>query len=237
MLSDYLPFLFGGIAITLKITFLAMSLAVPAAFLMAAGRMSRFAVARWSAGFVIETFRGTSAVVQLFWAFYVLPLLGINLSPLMAAVVVLGLNEASYFSEAVRASLKSIVAGQREAVVALHLPRAWAFFRVILPQALPIMIPPFGQALILMLKFTALASLVTIQDLTFRADLIRTSLGTSGEIYVLVLALYFAMALTLAGAVMLLERQANRWAGREVRPLFRRTQASTAVVPPWAFGR
>lgn len=233
---DYLPFLIGGIGVTLQITFLAMALAVPVAFLLAFGRMSNWAVLRWPAGFVIETFRGTSAVVQLFWAFYVLPFFGINLSPMTAGILVLGLNEGSYFSEAVRASLKSIAVGQREAATALHLPRLYTFFRVVLPQALPVMIPPFGTSLVLMLKFTALVSLVTIQDLSFRAGLIATSIGTSGTVYSIVLVIYFVMALALAVLVMALERLVNRWAGKDVAgdTLF---TSKSSTIPAWAFGR
>jgi polar amino acid transport system permease protein len=227
---DYMPFLLGGAVVTLKITFLAMALAVPVAFVLALGRSSRIAAARWGAGFVIETFRGTSAVVQLFWAFYVLPLFGINLSPMTAGIIVLGLNEGAYFSEVVRASL-------REAAITLHLPRGCAFFRVILPQALPVMIPPFGNALVLMLKFTALVSLVTIQDLSFRAGLIRSSLGSSGDIYGLVLLIYFGMALTLSAMVMVLERMVNRWAGRDVRAKASFFSRQDSPVPSWAFGR
>lgn len=233
---DYLPFLLGGIGVTLEITFAAIALAVPVAFLLAFGRMSRFAVLRWPAGFVIETFRGTSAVVQLFWAFYVLPFFGINLSPMTAGILVLGLNEGSYFSEAVRASLKSIAVGQREAATALHLPRVYTFFQVVLPQALPVMVPPFGNSLVLMLKFTALVSLVTIQDLSFRAGLIATSIGTSGTIYGIVLVIYFALALGLAVLIMLLERVVNRWAGKHVAgEAFFAPKKST--IPAWAFGR
>ncbi len=235
--APYVPFLLGGVQVTLQITFAAIALAVPVAFILAFARMSPFRAMRWAGGFVIETFRGSSAVVQLFWAFYVLPLFGINLSPVAAGILVLGLNEGSYFSEVVRASLRSISAGQREATVALHLPRFFAFRSVILPQALPVMIPPFGNALVLMLKFSALVSLVTIQDLSFRAGLIATSLGTSGTVYGLVLCIYFALALMLAGAVMVLERRVNRWAGRDDTArsgFFTRRQSS---VPPWAFGR
>ena len=135
---------------------------------------------RWVSGFVIELFRGTSALVQLFWAFYVLPFFGLELSPLVAGVLVLGLNEGSYFAEVVRPALQSVVGGQRDAAITLHLPRWYRFRRIILPQALPVMIPPFGNALIGMLKFTALVSLVTLQDIAFRASMIRSSLGNSG---------------------------------------------------------
>ncbi|MCP8940995.1 ectoine/hydroxyectoine ABC transporter permease subunit EhuC [Alsobacter sp. SYSU M60028] len=233
----YLPYLMGGVVTTLQITALAMLLALPVSFLLALGRMSSFAPARWGAGFVIELFRGTSAVVQLFWAFYVLPFFGVELSPLAAGVLVLGLNEGSYFSEVVRASLKSIVAGQREAAVALHLPRFYTFRRIVLPQALPIMVPPFGNAAVLMLKFTALTSLVTIQELSFRAGLLRSNLGVSSDIYGVVLAIYFALAVGMASLVWLAERAVNRWAGREVIPWRELTSRRASPAPKWAFRR
>lgn len=238
-LSEYLPFLFGGIPVTLEVTFLAMALAMPVALLLALGRMSGWRIVRWCAGFVIELFRGTSALVQLFWAFYVLPFFGLNLSPLWAGVIVLGLNEGSYFSEVVRPALSSVLSGQRDAAVALHLPRRYRFFRIILPQALPLMVPPFGNSLVGMLKFTSLVSLVTLHDLSFRAGLIRTTLGESGPVYALTLIIYFVLAIVLVAFVKLLERQINRWAGRDVPPLSLLGADTASTVPAWAlsFGR
>jgi polar amino acid transport system permease protein len=222
-----------GIPVTLEVTCLAMALTIPIAVILALGRNSPFAVLRWPAGFVIELFRGSSALVQLFWAFYVLPFFGINLPALVAGVIVLGLNEGSYFSEVVRSGLNAVPVGQREAASALGFSPAYRFFRIILPQALPIMIPPFGNVLVTMLKFTSLVSLVTIQDLSFRANLIATSLGQSGPVFGLALAIYFILALGLGGAAKLLEREANRRAGREVAPLLGARRSST---PEWALG-
>ena len=179
-LWDFLPFLLAGIPLTLQVTAMGITLAVSTALVLALGRMSHIRALRWVSGFVIELFRGTSALVQLFWAFYVLPFFGLELSPLVAGVLVLGLNEGSYFAEVVRPALQSVVGGQRDAAITLHLPRWYRFRRIILPQALPVMIPPFGNALIGMLKFTALVSLVTLQDIAFRASMIRSSLGHSG---------------------------------------------------------
>jgi polar amino acid transport system permease protein len=235
-LWDYLPFLFMGIPITLEVTFLAIALTIPVAVLLALGRSSRFAVLRWPAGFVIELFRGSSALVQLFWAFYVLPLFGINLPAIFAGVMVLGLNEGSYFSEVVRAGLNTVSVGQREAALTLGFSARYRFFRIILPQALPIMIPPFGNALVTMLKFTSLVSLVTVKDLSFRANLIATSLGQSGPVYGLVIGIYFVLALLLAAAAKWLEQSVNRNAGREVAPVSA-VAAARSPVPAWALGR
>ena len=232
-LTYYLPFLLQGVWVTLLVTFLAIALAIPLAVLLAVARNSGISVFTWSAGFVVELFRGTSALVQLFWAFYVLPFFGINLSPLLAGVLVLGLNEGSYFSEVVRAALNAVPAGQREAAVALHLSPSYRFFRIIVPQALPILIPPFGNALVTTLKFTALVSLVTIQDLSFRAEMIRTSLGGGGAIFGITLMIYFILAYILGGSVKLLERGVSRRAGREVGPLFERRRTN---IPDWALG-
>src|SRR5215469_795235 len=240
-LWEFLPFFLGGVPVTLEVTFLAMAVAIPVAVVLALGRNSPHALVRLSAGFVIEFFRGSSALVQLFWAFYVLPLFGLSLPPLVCGVLVLGLNEGSYMSEVVRAGLDGVPKGQREAAVALGLPARYRLFRIILPQALPLMVPPFGNELITMLKFTALVSLVTIQDLSFRASLIGDTLGQSGPIFGLTIVVYFILALILGGLVRLLERWVARWAGRHVRGVAvphgtALAAAAPSPVPAWAVG-
>jgi polar amino acid transport system permease protein len=240
-LWDFLPFFLGGIPVTLEVTFLAMAVAVPVSVVLALGRRSPHALVRWPAGFVIELFRGSSALVQLFWAFYVLPLFGLTLPPMVCGVLVLGLNEGSYMSEVVRAGLDAVPKGQREAAVALGLPAHYRLFRIVLPQALPLMIPPFGNELITMLKFTALVSLVTIQDLSFRASLIGDTLGRSAPIFALTIVVYFVLALILGGLVRLLERAVARWAGRHVAGVSAPHGAALAAAPPsrvpaWALG-
>jgi polar amino acid transport system permease protein len=230
---SFVPFVLGGIPVTLEVTFLAMALAMPVSVLLALGRGSRFRALRWPAGFVIELFRGSSSLVQLFWAFYVLPFFGINLPALFAGVLVLGINEGSYFSEVVRASLEAVAPGQREAAVTLGFSPLYRFFRITVPQALPLILPPFGNALITMLKFTSLVSLVTIQDLSFRANLAATSLGESGPIYGLIIVIYFVLALLLSAFAKLLERAVRRWVGRDVGPA---TGAQRSSVPLWALG-
>ncbi|HZS85499.1 MAG TPA: ectoine/hydroxyectoine ABC transporter permease subunit EhuC [Stellaceae bacterium] len=230
---DFLPFILMGIPVTLEVTAMAMAVTIAVSVILALGRNSELAILRWPAGFVIELFRGSSSLVQLFWAFYVLPFFGIHLPALAAGVLVLGLNEGSYFSEVVRSGLNAVPTGQREAALTLGLSPAYRFFRIILPQALPIMIPPFGNALVTMLKFTSLVSLVTIQDLSFRANLAAASLGQSGAVYGLIIVIYFALALLLAGAARLLEQWVNRRAGRLAPATSGR---SRSTVPEWALG-
>ena len=232
-LWDYLPYLMMGIPVTIEVTILAMALAVFVAAVLALGRLSPLAALRWPAGFVIEVFRGSSSLVQLFWAFYVLPVFGINLPPLAAGILVLGLNEGSYLSEVVRAGLAAVPRGQGEASLTLGFSPAYRFFRIILPQALPVMIPPFGNALVTMLKFTSLVSLVTIQDLSFRANLIAATLGQSAAVYGLIMVAYYLLALVLGFLSRLLETRVNSRVGRTSSALIGSTRTT---VPDWALG-
>lgn len=235
---DFLPFILMGVPVTLEVTVLAMAVALPVSLVLALGRNARSPWLRWPAGFVIELFRGSSALVQLFWAYYVLPFFGINLPALAAGVLVLGLNEGSYFSEVVRAGLNAVSAGQREAALTLGFSPVYRFFRITLPQALPLMVPPFGNALVTMLKFTSLVSLVTIQELSFRANLAATSLGQNTAVYGLIILIYFALALILGGGVRQLEGWVNRRAGRDVAAQSGGgiVRGSRSTVPEWALG-
>ena len=233
-LWDFLPFILAGIPVTIEVTVLAMAVALPVAFALGIGRTSNLAAVRAPCAVIVEVFRGSSSVVQLFWAFYVLPFFGINLQPLLAGVLVLGINEGSYFSEVVRAALAAVPKGQSEASLTLGFSPAYRFFRIILPQALPVMIPPFGNALITMLKFTSLVSLVTIQDLSFRANLAATSMGRSSAVFILVMAIYFALSLLLSAGARRLEHWVGNRAGRALLPSLGARRSS---IPLWALGR
>jgi polar amino acid transport system permease protein len=239
-LRDYLPLLFKGVPVTLELTFASIVVVVVAGFVFGLGRSSKSRLLRWPAGFAVEVLRGSSAIAQLFWAFYVLPFLGVELSPVVAGVAVLGLNGGAYFSEVVRAAFASVPKGQTEAAIALNLSAWFRLRRIILPQALPLMVPPFGNALIDMLKFTALLSLVTIQELAYRADAIRSVLADAGPVYGLTLLIYFAMSLVFSVLVQRLEVLVNRWAGRAEPRRRDRGEAPaprSSGVPRWAFGR
>jgi polar amino acid transport system permease protein len=230
-LKDYLPLLLQGIPITLELTFAAITVVVISGFVLGLGRSSKARAIRWPCGFVVEFFRGSSAIVQLFWAFYVLPFFGINLSPFVAGILVLGLNGGAYFSEVVRASFASVPKGQTEAAAALDLSPWFRLTRVLLPQALPLMVPAFGNALIDMLKFTALLSLITINELAYRADAIRSVLTEGGQVYGLTLVIYFVMSLIFSFGVQRLEFLANKWSGRPTRT----GRKGRSGVPRWAF--
>lgn len=204
--APYLPLLLGGLWITLALTVVGMALALVVAFAAGLSRMSRRRWLRWPASAFIDVFRGTSMVVQLFWLFFALPFFGIQLTPFAAGVLALGLNEGAYAAEIVRGSINSLPAGQREAAVALSMSPYQRMRRVILPQAIPVMIPSFGNVLIDLLKNTSLVSLVTVSDLTFRAQMVRSSTGATTAVFLTILVLYFVVAYALSLGRAWLER-------------------------------
>ncbi|HEX5477774.1 MAG TPA: amino acid ABC transporter permease, partial [Burkholderiales bacterium] len=137
--------LLRGLGVTLEITAAAAALAILIALAAGLARLSRSRWLRWPASVYVEVFRGTSALVQLFWFYFVLPFFGVELSAFAAGTLVLALNTGAYGSEVVRGAVQAVPRGQREAAAALNLGRLQALRRVILPQALPAMLPPAGN--------------------------------------------------------------------------------------------
>ncbi|MFY2951914.1 ectoine/hydroxyectoine ABC transporter permease subunit EhuC, partial [Achromobacter ruhlandii] len=173
-IAELVPPLLEGLAVTLEIMAGAVVLAVPLALAAGVGRLSTLRPVRWLASIYVEVFRGTSALVQLFWFYFVLPLFGVQLPAMLVGIVVLALNAGAYGAEVVRGAIRAVPPGQREAGVALNLTRGQIMRRIVVPQAIPAMLPPAGNLLIELLKNTALVSLITITDLTFRGQLLRS---------------------------------------------------------------
>jgi polar amino acid transport system permease protein len=205
---EFLPGLLGGAWVTVQITVAACALAVVMAFLAAMGKMYGSRPVRWLAVSYIELFRGTSALVQLFWLFFVLPHFGVTLPPMAVAILALGLNVGAYGAEVVRGAVASVPRGQWEAATALNMSRSEALRRIILPQALAAMIPPWGNLFIELLKATALVSLITISDLAFRAQQMNQTTFRTVEIFSIVLVVYLALAALITLAMRALEQRA-----------------------------
>lgn len=210
---DLVPLLAKGAATTLQVTALSLLVSFLVSFLAGFGRLSRWKAVRILSSVYVEIFRGTSLLVQLFWLFYALPLLGVELPPLAAGVIALGLNYGAYGSEVVRSSILAVPKGQTEAAIALNMTPWLRMKRVILPQAFAMMLPSFGNLLIELLKGTSLLSLITLADLTFQGMLLRTfDSSRTFEIFGLMLLMYFLMAYPMTLGMRWLERRIS--AGR-----------------------
>ncbi len=206
----YLNLILHGAFITVALTLMGSVLALVMAFAAGLGRLSRFFAVRALATAYIEFFRGTSIFVQLFWAYFVLPFIGISLTPLQAGVLGLGLNVGAYGAEVVRGAVQSIGKEQYEACVALNLGRWQGMRHVILPQALLVMLPTFGNNAIELLKATSVVSLISLADMTFQANVVRAQTGDTLFPYATILILYFAMASAISWGMRGLERRMAR---------------------------
>lgn len=206
-----MPRLLWGAVVTLEVTFLSALLALVLSFAAAFARASQWRAVRWAATAYVELLRGTSAIVQLFYLFFILPAFGVSLDAMTTAVVGLGMNMSAYGSEVVRAGLSSIGQGQREAALSLGLNRFLTYRLVIIPQALALMMPSFGNLLIELIKATSLVSLITLTDLTFSGRQMVVTTGQTTLVWALVLVIYFAISYPLTFLVRRAERRAARF--------------------------
>ncbi|MDP2300595.1 MAG: ectoine/hydroxyectoine ABC transporter permease subunit EhuC [Coriobacteriia bacterium] len=207
-MTQWIPRLLDGLAMTAQATIASFALAVLVSFVVGLG--SRMRTLRPFFRIYVEVFRGTSALVQIFYFFYVLPLVGVQLSPLVAGVSALGLNFGAYGSEIVRGAMEAVPRGQYEASVALSMPRWLAIRRVILPQAVRTMIPPFGNILVDLMKTTALLSMISVGDLAFVGKQVLQSEGSAVMAYLPVMVLYFAFAVLLGRGTHRIEQLVGR---------------------------
>lgn len=198
---SFLPRLLDGLALTVHVTVLSAFLAIAAAFAAGLARLYAAAPFSWIAAVYVETFRGTSILVQLFWLYFVLPLFGAELSAFVTAVLALGLHIGAYGSELVRGSISGVGQSQWEAATALNIGRARTVWRIILPQALPAMVPAWGNLLIELLKATSVVSLITLPDLAFRTQQLNLATYRTAEVFTLALLLYLVLSLFITLAV------------------------------------
>lgn len=208
--------LFSGLKITLEVTFFSAILACVVAF--AAG-IARTARPRWIRAIVavyVEGFRSTSALVVMFWLYFALPLLGLQLTALQAGVLALGLSYGAYGAEIVRGAIVQVPRGQLEAATALNMSSGQRMRYVVLPQAILAMLPPLGNLLVDLLKATSLVSLITLSDLTFQGKILQSTLGHPLEIFAPVLVVYFVINFVLTRLVRQLERRVTLGLGISV---------------------
>ena len=194
---------------------LATVVTVAVAVLFGLMRLSRNPGIRGAATFYIEIFRGTSLLVQLFWIFFVLPIFGLNLDKFVAGFLAVGLNMGAYGAELVRGAIRAVPRGQWEAAIALNMTGRKRMWRVILPQAFVIMLPPWGNLVIEILKGTALVALISVADLMFEVRQINIATFLSVQAFGTALIVYYVLARFLVTPIMrALEHFMSRRIGR-----------------------
>lgn len=193
-LSEFLPKLASGAGMTVMVMIGATLLAVFISMVFGLMRLSSNLAIQGAATVYIEFFRGTSLLVQLYWIYYVLPLMGITLSPFVSGVLALGLNFGAYGAEIVRGGIQAVPRGQYEAALALNMSPAARMRRIIIPQTFPLILPPAANLTVELLKATALVALITVVDLMFVAKQINATTWLSAQVFGTALIIYYVMA-------------------------------------------
>lgn len=210
--------LMAGTLVTVQVIVGSFALGTVMSLVMGVARLSN---RRWLRGWAlvyIELARGISAIILLFWMFFALPILfGFGgMSPMLAGILALGLNMGAYGAEIVRGAIQSVPKGQTEASIALNLTERHRLRHVVLPQAVPIILPPYGNLTIEVLKGTALVSLITLTDLTRAALVIRQNRVLSDDpvnvpiLFVNVLVIYLVLSQIIAQVFKVAERRSAR---------------------------
>jgi His/Glu/Gln/Arg/opine family amino acid ABC transporter permease subunit len=194
--AGYLPILlFQGAPMTLLISILGMIVAVAFGLVLALMNLYGPLPVSWLARTYVELFRGTPLLIQLYLIFYGLPNIGIRLSPIVAAVLGLGLNYAAYEAENYRAGIQSIPRGQMEAALSLGMTRAQSLRFVILPQAMRLVIPPVTNDFIALFKDSSIVSVITMVELTKVYGQLASTYYDYIGVGILTAAIYFLMGL------------------------------------------
>lgn len=203
-----LPFLLEGIYLTLFISGLSLVLSMGLGLIVAIGRLSSSRVLSFISATYVEVFRDTPVLVQLFWVYYVLPiLLGIRIDALTASVLGLTLHSAAFLGEIYRAGIQTVPVGHVEAAKVLGLSRTDTFIRIVLPQAVRNVLPPLVNNLIDLIKLSSLSSVFAVGEITRKAGELSASTFRPLEIFTFVAFMYFMICWPLSLLIRALERR------------------------------
>ena len=208
--AEFLPILLQGVGLTIVVTIGSLILSTILGLVWALLRVSGVrALARLSAG-LINLIRGIPIIVLLFYLYFVMPDFGIALTALQAAILGLGLAYSAYQAENFRAGIEAIDKGQIEAAQAIGMGWWLTMRRVILPQAVRIVLPPYGNIMIMLLKDSSQASTITVAELALQGKLIASSTFKNTSVFTLVALMYLTMSIPLILLVRHFEKKAGR---------------------------
>lgn len=220
-LKGALPYLLDGLTITLLLTVGGALLAFVVSVVLGLMSLNRVPIVRWTASVVVEFFRGTSLVVQLFWLYFVLPvftaapwsdLLGREWGGLIPGLMALGLNYGAYGAEVVRGSINAVDDGQWEGATALNMSASTRMRHVIWPQAWALMLSGYNNLLIMLIKGTAAVTFISLHDFGYEIEELRKSTSTIFA-YVVGFVIYFLIAWLLSKVLRVMEVRSRRRLG------------------------
>jgi len=205
--GEFVPILLQGLWLTILVTAGSLALSTLLGLIWALMRVSGVGPLQGLAKGIVNVIRGIPIIVQLFYIYFVMPELGVTLTALQAAIIGLGLAYSAYQAENFRAGIEAIDKGQIEASESLGMGWALMMRRVVLPQAVRIILPPYGNTMIMMLKDSSQASTITVAELALKGSLVAASTFKYTTVFTLVAALYLVMSIPLILLVGWLERR------------------------------
>ncbi|MBR0697705.1 amino acid ABC transporter permease [Bradyrhizobium lablabi] len=207
---EFVPILLHGVWLTLVVTIGSLALSTVLGLVWALMRVSGIGVLSGLSASVINVIRGIPIIVLLFYLYFVMPDVGVTLTALQAAILGLGIAYSAYQAENFRAGIEAIDKGQIEAAQAIGMSWWQTMRRVVLPQAVKIVLPPYGNVMIMMLKDSSQASTITVAELALQGKLIASSTFKNASVFTLVALMYLTMSIPLILLVRHFEKRAGR---------------------------
>ena len=205
---DGLPVLLRGLVLTVELWAAALALGLALGFVVGLGRVSGRGWLNGPAIAYVELFRNTPVLVQLIWFYYAFPVIvGLDIPAHVAAGMTLSLYTGAFYAEIIRGGVNSIERGQWDAARAIGMRRGQVMRRVILPQAIKRMIPPFMNQSITQLKNTSLVSTIAVSDLLYQGEIITATTYRPLEVYTVVAIIYFGVLFPLTLLAQLVEKR------------------------------
>ncbi|MEO8899309.1 MAG: amino acid ABC transporter permease [Candidatus Dormibacter sp.] len=205
----FLPFLLSGVATTLLVSALSFLLGMTIGLILALFRLSSVAPLRWAASLYIDFFRSTPVLIQIIWLFFVLPIVtGIYLDAIPIGILALGLNLGAFAAEIYRSGILAVPTGQREAALSQGMTGLQAMRRVILPQAVRMVLPAIASAMISLVLDSSLVSVINVPELMSKANTVAGFTIRPLEVWSLVALIYLVLTMPLAVAVNKLQKRA-----------------------------
>lgn len=208
--AAFMPILLEGLRLTILVTLGSLLLSTVLGLVWALMRVSGVRALAWTAKSVVNVIRGIPILVLLFYIYFVMPELGITLTAVQSAIIGLGIAYSAYQAENFRAGIEAIDHGQIEAAQSLGMGWGMMMRRVVLPQAVRIVLPPYGNTMVMMLKDSSQASTITVAELTLKGQVLAASTFKNSTVFTLVALLYLVMSVPLILLVGWLERRTKQ---------------------------
>jgi len=207
---EFLPILLQGVWLTIVVTAGSLLLSTVLGMVWALMRVCRVRWLQRLSALIVNGIRGIPIIVQLFYIYFVMPELGVTLTALQAAIIGLGIAYSAYQAENFRAGIEAIDKGQIEAAQSIGMGWWLTMRRVVLPQAVRIVLPPYGNVMIMMLKDSSQASTITVAELALQGKLIASSTFKNTSVFTLVALMYLTMSIPLILLVRHFEKRAGK---------------------------